>query len=107
MPSLTILHTGDLHNHLTAAGADVLRRLKAESPNTLLLDSGDAVSAGNLGVTPGGEPILRLMSETGYDAMAMGNRESHPTLRVLERKLSDAAFPVLGANVMAKRQPLP
>jgi len=107
MPSCTILHTGDLHNHLSAAAADFLRRGKEASPDTLLLDSGDAIRAGNLGCTPGGEPILRHMSAAGYDAMAMGNRESHPTLRVLQRKLADAAFPVLAANMMAKRQPLP
>jgi 5'-nucleotidase len=81
--------------------------MKQQSPDALLLDSGDAIRAGNLGCTRGGEPILRLMSEIGYDAMAMGNRESHPTLRVLERKLEDATFPVLAANLMAKRKPLP
>jgi len=107
MPLCIILHTGDLHNHLTDAAVEFLRRSKAASPHTLLLDSGDAIRAGNLGCTPGGEPILRRMSAVGYDAMAMGNRESHPTMRVLERKLGDAAFPVLAANMMAKRRPLP
>jgi len=107
MPSCTILHTGDLHNRLSEAAADFLGRAKEQSPDLLLLDSGDAIRAGNLGCTRGGEPILRLMSAAGYDAMAMGNRESHPTLRVLERKLAGACFPVLAANMMAKRQPLP
>ena len=107
MPSITILHTGDLHNHLSEAAADLLRREKQASPDVLLLDSGDAIRAGNLGCTPSGEPILRRMSEAGYDAMAMGNRESHPTRRVLDRKLADAAFPVLAANMMAKRRHLP
>jgi 2',3'-cyclic-nucleotide 2'-phosphodiesterase (5'-nucleotidase family) len=107
MPYCTILHTADLHNHLSPAAAELLRRHKRDSSDALLLDSGDAIRAGNLGCTRGGEPILRRMSEAGYDAMAMGNRESHPTLRVLERKLADAAFPVLAANMMAKRKPLP
>jgi 2',3'-cyclic-nucleotide 2'-phosphodiesterase (5'-nucleotidase family) len=107
MPFCTILHTGDLHNHLSAAAAELLRRAKGASPDTLLLDSGDAIRAGNLGCTPGGEPTLRRMSAAGYDAMAMGNRETHPTRRVLQRKLADAGFPVLAANMMAKRQPLP
>jgi 5'-nucleotidase len=47
------------------------------------------------------------MGEIGYDAMAMGNRESHPARRFLERKLRDAPFPVLAANITPKRQPLP
>ncbi|UCH35477.1 MAG: metallophosphoesterase [Armatimonadota bacterium] len=107
MSSITILHTSDLHNHLGDTAADFLRGGKQSSRDVLLLDAGDAIRAGNLGCTRAGEPILRRMSEIGYDAMAMGNRESHPTLRVLERKLADAAFPVLAANMMAKRLPLP
>jgi 2',3'-cyclic-nucleotide 2'-phosphodiesterase (5'-nucleotidase family) len=107
MPSCVIIHTADLHNHLSPAAARLLREHRQAAPDTLLLDSGDAVRAGNLGSTRGGEPILRLMSQAGYDAMAMGNRESHPTLRVLERKLADASFPILAANLMAKRKPLP
>jgi 5'-nucleotidase len=47
------------------------------------------------------------MAEIGYDAMTMGNRESHPLRRLLERKLRDAAFPVLAANMRSQRQPLP
>jgi 5'-nucleotidase len=103
----TILHTSDLHNHLSDEAADLLQREKQARADALLLDSGDAIRAGNLGCTPRGEPILQRMAKAGYDAMAMGNRESHPTLRVLKRKLADASFPVLAANMMAKRRPLP
>ena len=102
-----IFLTGDLHNRLTASGAARLKALRTTEENSLLLDSGDAIRAGNLTFRPGGEPILRLMGEAGYDAMAMGNRESHPTRAVLEKKLADARFPVLAANLMAKRQPAP
>jgi 2',3'-cyclic-nucleotide 2'-phosphodiesterase (5'-nucleotidase family) len=35
--------------------------------------------------------------------MAMGNRESHPFRRALERKLRDASFPVLAANIRFRR----
>ncbi len=65
------------------------------------------VGAGNLSYRPKGEPILRLMTAAGYQAMAMGNRESHPTRAVLELKLADAGFPILAANLMAKRRPRP
>jgi 2',3'-cyclic-nucleotide 2'-phosphodiesterase (5'-nucleotidase family) len=47
------------------------------------------------------------MAEIGYDGMAMGNRESHPCGRILERKLRDARFPVLAANLVGRRQPAP
>ena len=38
--------------------------------------------------------------------MALGNRESHPTYRILKGKLKDAGFPVLAANLMVRR-PVP
>jgi len=70
------------------------------APNVLLLDAGDAVGAGNLGAR-GKEPIFPLMWAAGYDAMAMGNRESHPTQAALQKKLKDARVPVLAANLRA------
>lgn len=102
MPHALILHTADLHNRLSPAAARQLAALKRQRPATLLLDAGDAVAAGNLTLSLAGEPILRRMTEIGYDAMAMGNRESHPSRRLLARKLRDAGFPVLAANLRAR-----
>jgi 2',3'-cyclic-nucleotide 2'-phosphodiesterase (5'-nucleotidase family) len=105
--AFTFFHTADLHNRLSPAAARRLADLKRRHEGALLLDAGDAIGAGNLTFRPGGEPILRRMAEIGYDAMTMGNRESHPLRRLLERKLRDAAFPVLAANMRSQRQPLP
>jgi 5'-nucleotidase len=104
---VTIFHTADLHNRLTPAAARQLAELKPQHPGSLLLDAGDAVAAGNLTYRMMGEPILRVMADLGYSAMAMGNRESHPFRHALERKLRDASFPVLAANIRARRGPLP
>lgn len=99
MTTLHILHTNDFHNHLSLTQADKIRRAKNGLENVLLLDAGDAISAGNIGVRPGGEPILTLMSESGYDAMAMGNREFHVADALLRLKIGKAAFPILCANM--------
>jgi 2',3'-cyclic-nucleotide 2'-phosphodiesterase (5'-nucleotidase family) len=99
---LTILHTNDFHGRLTEAAAESLAGLRAEYPEALLLDGGDAVSAGNLGCRIGGEPILERMSALGYDAMTIGNRESHPRKEVFPRTIDRARFPVLCANIIAK-----
>jgi 2',3'-cyclic-nucleotide 2'-phosphodiesterase (5'-nucleotidase family) len=97
---LTILHTNDLHDKLTAAQASSLRRLHDSlMPAVLLLDAGDAVGAGNITFRPGGEPILDRMSDAGYDAMAPGNREFHFSRPGFQAKVSRARFPVLCANV--------
>ena len=99
MTRLTLLHTNDFHNHLSARQAEFIHQAKAARDNVLLLDSGDAISAGNVGVRPGGEPILTLMSETGYDAMTLGNREFHIADALLRLKIGKATFPILCANI--------
>lgn len=99
MTTLHLLHTNDFHNHLSPAQAETIRLAKAKNENVLLLDSGDAISAGNVGVRPGGEPILTLMSETGYDAMTLGNREFHIADVLLRLKIGKATFPILSANI--------
>jgi len=107
-PDLVILHTSDFHNRLPPAAARQLADLKLRHPGCLLLDAGDAIRAGNLGVSASGEPILRQMAAIGYDAMALGNRESHLTYRLLFAKLRNASFPVLAANLRPRRdQPVP
>ena len=110
MPTLHILHTNDFHNHLSPAQGQTIRAAKDGLENVLLLDAGDAVSAGNIGVRPGGEPILTLMSDVGYDAMTLGNREFHVADALLRRKIGKARFPILCANMRWKEeagQPLP
>lgn len=99
MPSITILHTNDLHNKLTAEKADKIRSMKLDSTNALLFDCGDAVWSGNIYFRPGGEPVLELMNKAGYDAMVMGNREFHFLQTGLRCKIGWARFPVLSANI--------
>jgi 2',3'-cyclic-nucleotide 2'-phosphodiesterase (5'-nucleotidase family) len=77
--------------------------VRAGHPGALLVDAGDAISAGNLGVRAGGEPILGLMNALGYDAMTIGNRESHPRREIFPQKVRGAAFPLLCANLTSRR----
>lgn len=99
MNQIDIIHTNDFHNHLSPALLSQIRALRLEYPDSLLLDAGDAISAGNIGVRVGGEPILREMSEVGYDGMTLGNREFHVIDRILRMKIRDASFPVLCCNM--------
>lgn len=99
MPNLTILHTNDLHGKLRQEGVETIRRVKESTGDCLLLDAGDAITSGNVYYRPGGEPALLRMSEAGYDAMAMGNREFHFLRPGLQTKVKLARFPVLCANI--------
>lgn len=103
MRRLIILHTNDLHNQLSIPSAQIIRELKEQDENTLLLDAGDAISAGNIYFHPAGEPILDIMSDTGYDAMVLGNREFHFLKIGLNAKIASAAFPVLSANLKTNK----
>ncbi len=96
----TILHTNDLHNRLQPDQAARLKALRSSfGASGLLLDAGDAISAGNVTYHPGGEPILDTMSDAGFDAMVVGNREFHVSQAGFCAKLNRARYPVLCANV--------
>src|SRR5689334_7643924 len=103
MPTVTILHTNDFHNHLSSEQAlRLAERRQALRDDGLLLDAGDAISSGNVTYRAGGEPILDLMNKAGYDAMTVGNREFHFTQAGFCAKVGRARFPVLCANVRAR-----
>lgn len=57
MPPLSLLHTSDLHNYIDLQMAGMLRHLRIEH-GALLLDSGDAIWAGNVFVKLGPEPAI-------------------------------------------------
>lgn len=113
MSRLVILHTNDLHNRLIRRperAARLRELVQQERQDTgglearpyLLLDAGDAVGSGNLTFNPGGEPILDVMSDLGYHAMTVGNREFHFTEAGFVATLNRARFPVLCANIRAR-----
>ena len=99
MSTITILHTNDLHGKLTTQAEEIITSERESTQSSLLLDSGDAISSGNIYFNPFGESILKRMSDLKYDAMAMGNREFHFLTKGLELKLRLAEFPVLCANI--------
>ena len=105
MRALKIIHTSDLHGKLNRRRAEALRFCREQS-GALLLDSGDAVSAGNFYVRPGGEPVIERMNLAGYQAMAVGNREYHFRKRGLLSKTRRARFEVLSANLLPRENGL-
>jgi 2',3'-cyclic-nucleotide 2'-phosphodiesterase (5'-nucleotidase family) len=102
MSRLQIIHTADLHGTLTQDRARRLRDLR-EQHGAVLLDSGDAISAGNVTFRRGPEPVLLQMNAAGYAAMALGNREYFFRRRFLLHKTAAAGFPLVCANLRAKQ----
>lgn len=105
MARVTIFHTSDMHNKLTLDLANRLHDLKQAHPDSLMLDSGDAIWSGNIYWRPGGEPILDLMNSVPYDAMCMGNREFHFLESGINSKTSRADFPIVSANLRRANSP--
>lgn len=105
---ITLLHTNDMHARAVegssgemgfAKVAGIFEAYKAENPNTLVLDAGDAVHGTTFATLMSGSSVAEAMNLMGYDVMAPGNHEfNYGTERLLE--LADSLnFPVISANV--------
>jgi 2',3'-cyclic-nucleotide 2'-phosphodiesterase (5'-nucleotidase family) len=109
---IRILHTNDFHgfaepyqplgsNELLggmAYLASEVNRLRQGKP-TVLLAAGDMIQGNNWANLFQGESVMGLMNLMGFDAMVVGNHEFDFGQEVLKKRVSEAIFPVLGANV--------
>lgn len=110
---LTILHTNDLHsqiepfedNHPRFAGRAGFARISGyvktcrnENPNLLLFDAGDFFQGTPYFNYFGGELILKLMTNMGYDAGTIGNHEFDNGLQGLHDPMAHAGFPLINSN---------
>ncbi|MGQ9598308.1 MAG: hypothetical protein ACUVWZ_02720 [Anaerolineae bacterium] len=67
----------------------------------MLLDTGDAlVGGGLLGDRTQGQAVVAAMNLIGYDAMALGPNELSLGPELLRRRMQEAEFPMLSANVV-------
>lgn len=104
---LQIIHFNDIHSRVEesdssigyAKAATLIKKLKADNPNTLVLDAGDTFHGQTIANLVRGESIVEIMNKLGFDAMTTGNHDyNYGYARLLE--LADQAeFPVLAANV--------
>ncbi|HEV8428360.1 MAG TPA: bifunctional UDP-sugar hydrolase/5'-nucleotidase [Pyrinomonadaceae bacterium] len=124
---ITILGTTDLHGNIRpvdyytnkadnrgiAKIATLIKRVRKEQPNVLLIDSGDTIQGSPLESFHGRknnqppDPMMLVMSSLNYDAMAVGNHEYNFGLKVLEKARSEAKFPWLSANTYDKTKQQP
>lgn len=110
---ISILHTNDLHSHIEpfdesnpryagkgglARISGLVRDIRTKNPNTLLFDGGDMFQGTPYFNYFGGELILKLMSEAGYDAGTIGNHEFDNGLKGLHDALPEAGFPLISSN---------
>ena len=108
---VVIYHTNDTHGYLAGdgesiIGIDQVAGLKESTPDSILVDAGDATQGLPLASLTKGADIIELMNLAGYDLMTAGNHEfDFGTDQFLSNvKLAD--FPILAANIYQDGQPL-
>ncbi len=105
---LTIMHTNDVHSHYDpnregnggiARMATIVKQVRAEVDNALLVDAGDQFTGTLYHVQHRGKDASQLMNFVGYDAMALGNHEFDDGEETLAAFLTATKFPVVSANI--------
>ncbi len=119
---ITILATTDMHGNILpvdyyankpdarglASAATIIKGVRKENPNLLLLDSGDTIQGTplvyyhNKKNNQPPDPMMLAMNALHYDAMAVGNHEYNFGLNVLGKARREANFPWLSANTYKK-----
>lgn len=117
--TLTILHTNDVHSRIepiSASSADTLsadkggflrvaayvEKMRKETPNLLVFDSGDFSQGTPYYNMFKGEVEVKLMNAIGYDAGTIGNHEFDFGLDNMARLFRMANFPIVCANYDVK-----
>ncbi|MEN8696523.1 MAG: metallophosphatase [Bacteroidia bacterium] len=118
---LVILHTNDWHSHIepfaqdhkrypnqggAARRAQIIKRIRQEYKNVLLLDSGDIFQGTPYFNYYGGELEFKLMSEMGYDYATLGNHDFDGGVDGLIKQMPHVNFKFLNANYDFSKSPL-
>lgn len=113
---ITILHTNDTHSQIdplpvndrnagmggVARRATLVKRIRKENPNTLLLDAGDVLQGTPYFNFYKGEVEYKAMSAIGYDVGTLGNHEFDNGVEALAAALKFANFDLVSANYDVK-----
>jgi 5'-nucleotidase len=110
---ITVLHTNDTHSQIdpildndkTWAGkggvarrATLVKRIRKENPNTILIDAGDVCQGTPYFNFYKGEVEYKAMSLIGYDAGTIGNHEFDNGVESLAKALQFATFDIVSTN---------
>ncbi len=110
---ITILHTNDVHSRIdpfpddgsknaglggAAKRAALIKKIRSQQTNVLLLDSGDIFQGTPYFNFYGGELEMKLMTEMKYDAATMGNHDFDNGIDGFAKQMIHADFPILISN---------
>ncbi|MEM1398667.1 MAG: metallophosphoesterase, partial [Pseudomonadota bacterium] len=105
--SITILHVNDLDQMEDDDGrggvaklAGLIEQEKANNPNVIVTNGGDAISPSLMSAFDQGAHMIDLYNSVGFDVMVLGNHEFDFGPDVLEQRIAEATFPMLGSNAI-------
>lgn len=107
---ITIIHTNDTHARVLsddggfgfAKIASLVKKEKAENPNTLLIDAGDTFHGKPIINISKGENAVKILNATGYDFMTPGNHDFNYGVDRLIELGKESDFKILSSNIEYK-----
>jgi 5'-nucleotidase / UDP-sugar diphosphatase len=78
--------------------AELVEKLRSEKPSVLLA-AGDMIQGNDWANLFQGDSVIAIMNAMRFDCMVLGNHEFDFGQEVLKKMITEARFPVLGANV--------
>lgn len=118
---ITILHTNDTHSQIeplpsndrqypdkggVARRATLVKRIRKENPNTLLVDAGDVFQGTPYFNFFKGEVEYKSMSLIGYDVVTLGNHDFDNGVDALVAAMKFANFDFVSCNYDVRGTPL-
>lgn len=118
---ITIIHTNDVHSQIdplpandplypgkggVARRATLVKRVRQENPNTLLIDAGDAFQGTPYFNFYKGEVEYKSMSQIGYDVGTLGNHDFDNGVAALAAAMKFANFDFVSANYDVHATPI-
>jgi 5'-nucleotidase len=110
---ITILHTNDVHSYIdpfpanhpknpnmggVARRAAIIKTIRKENPNVLLVDAGDIFQGTPYFNYYGGELEFKLMNMMGYEIATLGNHDFDNGIDGLLAQLPNANFDFVSSN---------
>jgi 5'-nucleotidase len=109
---ITVLHTNDTHSQIdpisendqlagkggVARRATLVKKIRSENPNTLLVDAGDVFQGTPYFNLYRGEVEYKAMSAVGYDVATLGNHEFDNGIEALASAMKFATFDIVSSN---------
>jgi 5'-nucleotidase len=109
---ISILHTNDMHSQIDplpandryagkggiARRATLVKRIRKEQPNTLLVDAGDCFQGTPYFNLYKGVVEYKAMSAVGYDVVTLGNHDFDNGIESLAEAMKSATFEFVSAN---------